>query len=35
MLTKLAPQTTTNITTLANAKYFNGTICHRLTTDGL
>jgi len=35
MLTKLAPQTTTNITTLANAKYFNGTICHRLTTEGL
>ena len=35
LLTKLAPQTTTNITTLANAKYFNGTICHRLTTSGL
>jgi peptidyl-prolyl cis-trans isomerase B (cyclophilin B) len=35
LLTKLAPQTTTNITTLANAKYYNGTICHRLTTDGL
>jgi peptidyl-prolyl cis-trans isomerase B (cyclophilin B) len=35
LLTKLAPQTTTNITTLASAKYFNGTICHRLTTAGL
>jgi peptidyl-prolyl cis-trans isomerase B (cyclophilin B) len=35
LLTKLAPQTTTNITTLANAKYYNGTLCHRLTTDGL
>jgi len=35
MLTKVAPQTTTNITTLANAKYFNKTICHRLTTEGL
>lgn len=35
LFTKQAPQTTTNITTLANAKYFNGTLCHRLTTDGL
>ena len=35
LLTKLAPQTTTNITTLANAKYYNGTLCHRLTTSGL
>lgn len=35
LFTKKAPQTTTNITTLANAKYFNGTLCHRLTTDGL
>jgi peptidyl-prolyl cis-trans isomerase B (cyclophilin B) len=35
LLTKLAPQTTTNISTLANAKFYNGTLCHRLTTDGL
>lgn len=35
MLTKVAPQTTTNITSLANAKYFNKTLCHRLTTEGL
>jgi peptidyl-prolyl cis-trans isomerase B (cyclophilin B) len=35
LLTKEAPQTTTNITTLANKKYFNQTICHRLTTAGL
>ena len=35
LLTKEAPQTTTNMTTLANKKYFNGTICHRLTTAGL
>lgn len=35
LLTKLAPQTSTNISTLANAKYYNGTICHRLTTQGL
>jgi peptidyl-prolyl cis-trans isomerase B (cyclophilin B) len=35
LLTKRAPQTTTNISFLANAKYFDGTICHRLTTDGL
>ncbi len=35
LFTKLAPQTTTNITTLAKAKYFNGSLCHRLTTDGL
>jgi peptidyl-prolyl cis-trans isomerase B (cyclophilin B) len=35
LLTKEAPQTTTNITTLANKKYYNGTICHRLTTAGL
>ena len=35
LLTKLAPQTTTNISTLANAKYYNGTLCHRLTTAGL
>lgn len=35
LLTKLAPQTTTNISFLANAKYYNGTLCHRLTTAGL
>jgi peptidyl-prolyl cis-trans isomerase B (cyclophilin B) len=35
LLTKRAPQTTTNISFLANSKYYNGTICHRLTTDGL
>jgi peptidyl-prolyl cis-trans isomerase B (cyclophilin B) len=35
LLTKQAPQTTTNIAYLANAKYFNGTICHRLTTSGI
>jgi peptidyl-prolyl cis-trans isomerase B (cyclophilin B) len=35
LLTKRAPQTTTNISFLANSKYYNGTICHRLTTAGL
>jgi len=35
LLTKEAPQTTTNISTLANRKYYNGTICHRLTTEGI
>lgn len=35
LLTKEAPQTTTNITTLANKKYYNKTICHRLTTEGI
>lgn len=35
LLTKLAPQTSTNIAALANGKYYNGSICHRLTTDGL
>jgi peptidyl-prolyl cis-trans isomerase B (cyclophilin B) len=35
LFTKQAPQTTTNIAYLANAKYFNGTICHRLTTSGI
>jgi peptidyl-prolyl cis-trans isomerase B (cyclophilin B) len=35
LLTKAAPQTTTNISTLANRKYYNGTICHRLTTEGI
>ena len=35
LLTKEAPQTTTNISTLANRRYYNGTICHRLTTEGI
>jgi peptidyl-prolyl cis-trans isomerase B (cyclophilin B) len=35
LLTKRAPQTTTNISFLANSKYFNATLCHRLTTGGL
>jgi peptidyl-prolyl cis-trans isomerase B (cyclophilin B) len=35
LLTKAAPQTTTNISTLANRRYYNGTICHRLTTEGI
>lgn len=30
-----APQTVTNLATLARAKYFDGTYCHRLTTEGL
>jgi peptidyl-prolyl cis-trans isomerase B (cyclophilin B) len=30
-----APQTITNISALANAKYFNKSLCHRLTTEGL
>jgi peptidyl-prolyl cis-trans isomerase B (cyclophilin B) len=30
-----APQTITNISTLANAGYFNKSLCHRLTTQGL
>jgi peptidyl-prolyl cis-trans isomerase B (cyclophilin B) len=30
-----APQTVTNLATLARAKYFNGTYCHRLTTEGI
>ena len=28
-----APQTVTNLSTLARAKYFDGTFCHRLTTE--
>jgi peptidyl-prolyl cis-trans isomerase B (cyclophilin B) len=35
LLTKLAPMTVTKITALAKAKYFNASLCHRLTTDGL
>ena len=30
-----APQTVTNISALANAGYFNKSLCHRLTTEGL
>jgi peptidyl-prolyl cis-trans isomerase B (cyclophilin B) len=30
-----APQTITNLATLARAKYFDGTFCHRLTTEGI
>jgi len=30
-----APQTLTNMSALANAGYFNKSVCHRLTTQGL
>jgi len=30
-----APQTVTNMSALANAGYFNKSLCHRLTTQGL
>jgi peptidyl-prolyl cis-trans isomerase B (cyclophilin B) len=30
-----APQTVTNLATLARARYFDGTYCHRLTTEGI
>jgi peptidyl-prolyl cis-trans isomerase B (cyclophilin B) len=30
-----APQTVTNMSALARAKYFDKSFCHRLTTDGL
>ena len=30
-----APQTVTNMSVLARAKYFDGSFCHRLTTEGL
>ena len=30
-----APLTITSMATLANAKYFNASLCHRLTTEGL
>lgn len=30
-----APQTVTNLATLARSKYFDGTYCHRLTTEGI
>lgn len=35
LLAKQAPITVSNITTLAKAKYFNASLCHRLTTEGL
>jgi peptidyl-prolyl cis-trans isomerase B (cyclophilin B) len=30
-----APHTVTNLATLARSKYFDGTFCHRLTTEGI
>ena len=30
-----APQTVTNLAPLARAKYFDGSFCHRLTTEGI
>jgi len=35
LLTSKAPLTITKLSALANAKYFDATFCHRLTTDGL
>ena len=35
LLTKRAPQTSTNISFLANSKFFDKTLCHRLTTEGI
>lgn len=32
---KLAPQTVTAMTVLARAGYFDGSLCHRLTTEGI
>lgn len=34
-LNQNAPITLTNLSTLANANYFNASLCHRLTTEGL
>jgi peptidyl-prolyl cis-trans isomerase B (cyclophilin B) len=34
-LNRRAPQTITNMSVLANAGYFDRTLCHRLTTEGL
>ncbi len=34
-LNKKAPQTITNISALANAGYYNKSLCHRLTTEGI
>jgi peptidyl-prolyl cis-trans isomerase B (cyclophilin B) len=30
-----APQTVTNLATLARSRYFDGSFCHRLTTEGI
>ena len=30
-----APQTVTNLATLARSKYFDGSFCHRLSTEGI
>jgi len=35
LLSKAAPLTVTKIAALADAKYFDASLCHRLTTDGL
>ena len=35
LLNKQAPLTVTKMTALARAKYFNNSLCHRLTTDGI
>jgi len=34
-MTAAAPQTVTNMSALARAKYFDKSFCHRLTTEGL
>ena len=34
-MTSAAPQTITNMSALARAKYFDKSFCHRLTTEGL
>ncbi len=34
-LNSKAPQTVTNIAALANGKFYNKSLCHRLTTEGL
>jgi peptidyl-prolyl cis-trans isomerase B (cyclophilin B) len=34
-MTPAAPQTVTNMSALARAKYFDSSFCHRLTTEGL
>ena len=34
-LNPAAAQTVTNLSTLARSKYFDGTFCHRLTTEGI
>ena len=35
LLAKSAPLTITKMAALARAKYFNNSLCHRLTTDGI